>query len=993
MIKKFLIIGAALFVCNFFMMFLWAYSSLRQMHWMKINYFYLILKQEQGWFDENNAFQFATKVQAQLEQIEMGVGDRFGQVILMSSELISGLVVGFISSWKLTLMLLCCLPFIVGSFIIMMLCMEDAMVLSRKTYEKAGGIAEELLYNIKTVTSFVNFDYEINRFGKLIDEVEKYDKKKSLILGISIGIMLFGIYLGFTLTLVYARILIANKEKNTNTGKPFNAGDVMKVLFAVLGAIFAIGGISPNIQIIKESCIASSDYFTLLERKPKIFISEKNLKPERENIKGKVEFKNIKFIYPSDKNQKPVLENLNLIFEPGKKVALVGESGCGKSTTVNLIERLYEPYAGQILIDDIDIKDYNLEYLRSFIGYVQQEPVLFNKSVKDNIIFGREKEIEALGNPEELMKEACSDAYIKEFVEKIPEKYEYICGVKGNKLSGGQKQRIAIARAILNKPKLLILDEATSALDNKSEKEVQKALDNICQKNVTTIIIAHRLSTIKNADLIYALKGGKVFEQGTHKELIEKNGYYAGIFRSQLCEKELAEKEDNYSSMNIKHISDIMSDIISETKEFKSEEKKDEKVEIKRSKLWKFIKDKKLDLILGTLGGFIYGAGSPLAGLFLGYTINALSLEDTDKLKKRGLIWALLHLFLAVFSSITIFLKIWKLEGLGAVITARMRKAVFLKYLELHMGYYDIDSNSPGGLLTKLSIDTTQISPLILTIFGSIISTAGALIAALIMGMIYDWKLSLIIFAFIPFIVMSTVLMGEYRENGRKKNKDIRIEAGSILSECVINTKTIFSFNFQSHAVDMYRDILHKETKAYLKDSIMLGFLIGLGTFILFSSHAVIFKSSIKFIRKRTLTYDNMNIVLNTLMVTADGISDSLHGIGDYPKAKLSFKSIYKTMNTPSEINAFEDVNKDKQFPKILRGKIEFKDVTFCYPTKPNIKILKHLSLVINPGEQAALVGYSGSGKSTIVQLIERFYDVTEGEILIDDINIKNYNL
>ena len=160
-----------------------------------------------------------------------------------------------------------------------------------------------------------------------------------------------------------------------------------------------------------------------------------------------------------------------------------------------------------------------------------------------------------------------------------------------------------------------------------------------------------------------------------------------------------------------------------------------------------------------------------MAGLFLGYSINALSLEDTDKLKKEGLKWALLHLFLAVFSAITIFLKIWKLEGLGAVITARMRKAVFLKYLELHMGYYDIDSNSPGGLLTKLSIDTTQISPLILTIFGSVLSTSGALIAALIMGMIYDWKLSLIIFAFIPFIAMSTVLMGEYRENGRKKIK------------------------------------------------------------------------------------------------------------------------------------------------------------------------------------------------------------------------------
>ena len=132
--------------------------------------------------------------------------------------------------------------------------------------------------------------------------------------------------------------------------------------------------------------------------------------------------------------------------------------------------------------------------------------MLFNKSIKDNIIFGRNKEIQELGDTQKLIAEACEDAYIKEFIESNPDKYEYIVGVKGGKLSGGQKQRIAIARAILTKPKILILDEATSALDNQSEKEVQKALDNICKKNVTTIIIAHRLSTIKNADLIYVLK-------------------------------------------------------------------------------------------------------------------------------------------------------------------------------------------------------------------------------------------------------------------------------------------------------------------------------------------------------------------------------------------------------------------------------------------------------------------------------------------------------
>ena len=192
---------------------------------------------------------------------------------------------------------------------------------------------------------------------------------------------------------------------------------------------------------------------------------------------------------------------------------------------------------------------------------------------------------------------------------------------------------------------------------------------------------------------------------------------------------------------------------------------------------------------------------------------------------------------------------------------------------------------------------------------------------------------------------MSTVLMGNYRENGREGNKQIRIEAGSILSECVINTKTIFSFNFQPHALEIYKNILDKETKAYLKDSIMLGVLIGGGTFILFLSHAVVYKCAIKFIRKKTLTYDELNAVMNTLMSATDGIADSLHGIGDYPKAKISFKSIFRIMNTPSEINAFEYVNKNKQFPEIFKGKIEFKNVTFAYPTKPKQKILKNFYL------------------------------------------------
>ena len=556
MVKKFLYIGVAMFCAEFLNNCMWNLAGLRQIYHLKEKYFLTILKQEQGWFDANNAFEFATKVQAQLEQIELGLGDKFAQILQMVSQMIAGLIIAFTSSWKLTLVMLCISPFILICIMYLVTSMKRAIILSRKTYEFAGGIAEEMLYNIKTVASFANFDFEKERFNHYVDKVHGYESEKAFKLGISIGGILFFLNFTFVAAVLYGRKLVEDKG--------LEGGDVMTVIFSTIMAIMSLGSIAPNIKILQEAAAASSDYFTLYEMEPKIDLSESTFKPPRDQVKGKIEFKDIEFIYPSDVNQRKILNGLNLVFEPGQKVALVGESGCGKSTTVNLIERLYEPHAGQVLIDDVDIKKYDIHYLRSLIGYVQQEPVLFNRSIKENLIFGREDTIKELGDINQLMEEACEEAYAKEFIEGNVDKYNYTVGIKGSKLSGGQKQRIAIARAILCKPKILILDEATSALDNKSEKEVQRTLDHISQKNVTTVIIAHRLSTIKNADLIYAIKEGRVLEKGTHKELLDKNGYYAGLVKSQLAQDELESKEDNLPIMakkksSISHLSRMVS--------------------------------------------------------------------------------------------------------------------------------------------------------------------------------------------------------------------------------------------------------------------------------------------------------------------------------------------------------------------------------------------------------------------------------------------------
>ena len=306
-------------------------------------------------------------------------------------------------------------------------------------------------------------------------------------------------------------------------------------------------------------------------------------------------------------------------FEAGKKIAIIGHSGSGKTTLVNLIERLYDITGGEILLDGMDIRKYDIQYLRRLIGYVEQEPVLFNRTIRENIIFGREKYLQESGEDiDALIQKVCEEAYASEFIKNLPKGLNYIVGLKGSKLSGGQRQRIAIARAILIKPKILILDEATSALDNKSEKIVQKTLDFISKKNITTIIIAHRLSTIKNADLIYVLKDGQIYEQGTHEKLLEKGGYYAEIIKPQLLKGELEnefQKEEFIRKISSIKIGDTDEEVHFDN-HLQEIAKSPEDVKIQPCKIIKELwQDYKLDCLIGIIGGILFAISSS----FLGY--------------------------------------------------------------------------------------------------------------------------------------------------------------------------------------------------------------------------------------------------------------------------------------------------------------------------------------------------------------------------------------
>ena len=1007
LIMNFILLGIVTLITNFFMLSLWGFSAMRQMRNLKVKYFQLILEQEQTFFDENNVFEFSTKVQNQLEHIENGLGDRFSQVILMASEIISGLIVGFITSWKLSLILCSSFPIIIISVLISDYYSEKLLVQTKELEEKTGGIAEELLYDLKTVSSFCNFDFELDRYNDLIDEMNKISQKRILIQSIAYGLLLIASFVSISIGVLITRTIIIDEEINYATGKPYNSGDITTVLISVLNVIYSISGLGPSIQIIQKSKIASSDYFILLskeKKKPKII---KGIIPSREEFKGKIEFKNVSFIYPHDKTNKLVLDKLNMVIEPGQKVAIVGESGCGKTTTISLIERFYDIVSGEILIDDIDIKKYDLNSLRDLIGYVQQEPVLFNFSIKENLIFGRERKLEKMGDINVLISDACEEAHIKNFIENNVDRYNYVVGIKGSKLSGGQKQRIAIARAILMKPKILILDEATSALDNRSEKQVQKALDNIGKKNITTIVIAHRLSTIKNSDLILAMKNGKIIEQGTHKELLRMNGYYAGLVREQLAEDEIRKLDEKLrsesmslnQSMSMSLMVDTFNDVDNEDTEsvimkesiINNEETK--KIKIDRKKLWMLVSDSKCDLITGTIAGLIFGGICPFVGVILGETVDALASEDHEYVNTKGFKYAMIYLGIAAAAGITIFLKMWKLQKIGYNISVKFKKRIIEKYLELHMSYFDIDKNSPGALLTKLSTDSSEIDSLILDLVGGKLALFSTLLISFIIGMAYDWKITLILFVFVPLIIYGNIKREDYKDNGRESNKLMKIESGSILSESVINTKTINSFNYQTKVIKKYEDILDSEKNNYLKNSMMEGLWVGLGLSCYFFGFGIAIKCGYIFLRNRSIDFEDLVCCISNIVNSLDGLCDILRNMGNSEKAKLAYKSIFETLDTKVQISAFQRNNLLKISPNNIKGNIEFRDVTFSYPTKPEKIVIRNLSFVIKEGQKIGLVGLSGSGKSSIIQLIERFYDVNSGEILIDGINIKEYNL
>ena len=387
-----------------------------------------------------------------------------------------------------------------------------------KNISKCRNKINELFTNIKMIKSFAREKDEVKEYEKYFMQKTIFENHKYLIL---LEINSIITKLDYPILLIFV-------------GKFILEGKCTLGIFTIFQQYKnefedCFNSIKVDFNSIKNKIETWKKFLELYDFPVKIK-SLKNYIPKE--IKGKINFKNVTFSYPL-RPESNILNNLTFNIESGKTLAICGFSGSGKTTISNLLERFYDVNKGNIYIDEVDIKDYNIEYLRKNIGIVEQEPVLNSCSILSNIVYGVDNYDEE--ELKEVLKITCVDTFINDKV-LFPKGLDTLVGERGIRVSGGQKQRIAIARALMKDSKIIIFDEATSALDAQSEAEVQKSINNIINKNrnITLIVIAHRLSTIINADKIIVLNNGKIVESGNHKELMEKNGEYKKLFDKQL---------------------------------------------------------------------------------------------------------------------------------------------------------------------------------------------------------------------------------------------------------------------------------------------------------------------------------------------------------------------------------------------------------------------------------------------------------------------------
>lgn len=990
------------------------WSALRQMSRVRQLYVHAALRQDMAWFDTSSQFNLPSRLVDDMAKLKEGMGEKLAIVSHLLGTAIISTCVAFPVGWQLTLACLSVMPLSIAASVGLAHYQTKSSMRELESYTQAGNQAEEVIRSIRTVVSFGGEQTEVARYAKLLEPAERSGKRRGLFVGAATGCSWLLTYSLNAIALGYGTRLVLQDLELPPDDRTYQVGDIMSILFSIYMATQSITFCVPHGESFANARAAAASIFSLIDRKPEIDAFNKlGAKPRR--LLGNITVDRVHFSYPSRADVE-VLKGFSLEIKAGETVALVGASGCGKSTVLQLVQRLYDPDSGSVSLDGRDVKNLNLNWLRSSLGVVGQEPCLFRGTVYENI---------ALADPEaskQQIQKAAELAHAHSFIIRLPNGYDTVIGERGASLSGGQKQRIAIARALLREPAVLLLDEATSALDPASEKQVQAALDK-ARVGRTTLLVSHSLSSIMTADRIVYMEQGVIAEQGTHEELMELKGAYFNLVshdsaarEGSLAETVIAESDDlehdttpsrtdvkrrsrrpvrRHSTRRESHdwmtprgsITSVMSTALQNfAYNVDDESEVDESEANLKASDWELLKLNAPEwpqLLVGSIAAAVQGACFPIFALLFGLAIGVFASEDHEEILASSALLSGMFVVVATIAGISMCLQSTCFTSAGLKMTTRLRVQCFASYLKQEIAYFDSEKNTVGALCARLSGDAAEIQGATGLRIGLIIQGVTSVVAGFIMGMCYDWKLTLVGTAFLPIMVGSIWLEGIVSQQSIVDEKAAIEDASTIATEAVVSVKTVQALGVEKHFLDRYQVELERASQAVAVKTRWRGLVLGMGFFIPFVAYCSATVYGVYLVAREGLEYKIVLLVTEAVMYGAYMLGQSLVYAPSFNAARACGARILSIINREPKIQNPTGIRDRRDW--VATGKIRFSNLEFSYPTRSSQRILYGLDLKVEAGKTVALVGPSGCGKSTVLQLLQRFYDPEAGSIELDN--------
>ncbi|XP_071707188.1 ABC transporter B family member 6 [Rutidosis leptorrhynchoides] len=1087
-------IAGGVFAAGWIEVSCWILTGERQTAVIRSKYVQVLLNQDMSFFDTyGNNGDIVSQVLSDVLLIQSALSEKVGNYIHNMATFFSGLAIGFINCWQISLITLATGPFIVAAGGISNIFLHRLAENIQDAYAEAASVAEQAVSYVRTLYAFTNETLAKYSYAASLQATLRYGILISLVQGLGLGFTYGLAICSCALQLYVGRFLVTHRKAH--------GGEIITALFSIILSGLGLNQAATNFYSFEQGRIAAYRLFEMISRSSSTVNHDGNTLA---TVQGTIEFRNVYFSYLS-RPEIPILSGFYLTVPAKKTVALVGRNGSGKSSIIPLMERFYDPTLGEVLLDGENIKNLKLEWLRSQIGLVTQEPALLSLSIRDNIAYGREA-------TQLQIEDAAKIAHAHTYITSLDKGYDTQVGRAGLSLSEEQKIRLSVARAVLSNPSILLLDEVTGGLDFEAERSVQEALD-LLMLGRSTIIIARRLSLIKNADFIAVMEDGQLMEIGTHDELVASDGLYAELLRCEEAAKlprrmplntyndiGTFQIENNSSethsfqepsspkfakSPSLQRASNLHSSrpqdssygshespkhekengvSFDETNKEPSIKRQDsfekrlpelpkldvqairrqtsngsnpespisplltsdpqsershsqtysrpnsqltempiirvqeikEKQYKKEPSIWRLIElslAEWLYAVLGSTGAAIFGSFNPLLAYVIALIVMAYYRNEIDRrnnIRDDVNKWCLIIACMGFVTVIANFLQHFYFGIMGEKMTERVRRMMFSAMLRNEVGWFDDEENSADTLSMRLANDATFVRAAFSNRLSILIQDSAAVIVAILIGMLLHWRLALVALATLPVLTLSAIAQKLWLAGFSKGIQEMHRKASLVLEDAVRNIYTVVAFCAGNKVMELYRLQL---TNIFYKSSfhgLAIGFAFGFSQFLLFSCNAILLWYTALCVKNK---YMDLPTALKEYMVFSFATFALVEPFGLAPYILKRRKSLISVFEIIDRVPKIEPDDTSALKPPNVYGSIELKKVDFSYPTRPEILVLSNFSLKVNGGQTVAVVGVSGSGKSTIISLIERFYDPVAGQVMLDGRDLKQFNL